>query len=85
MLSELVPPRVQQDASLAFDLSGKGATNDEIIKAVDKSHIGPSVGDTAKIHGDVKGQVAGGYVQEGIWKVYCQRINFQLMAGSRRY
>ncbi|EEW6419286.1 filamentous hemagglutinin, partial [Escherichia coli] len=59
-LSELVPPRVQQDASLAFDLSGKGVTNDEIIKAVDKSHIGPSVGDTAKIHGDVKGQVAGG-------------------------
>ncbi|EFC4788891.1 hypothetical protein MU943_005244, partial [Escherichia coli] len=53
-----MPPRVQQDASLAFDLSGKGVTNDEIIKAVDKSHIGPSVGDTAKIHGDVKGQVA---------------------------
>ena len=64
-LSELVPPRVQQDASLAFDLSGKGVTNDEIIKAVDKSHIGPSVGDTAKIHGDVKGQVAGGYVAGG--------------------
>ncbi|ENT6556518.1 polymorphic toxin type 25 domain-containing protein [Escherichia coli] len=62
-LSELVPPRVQQDASLAFDLSGKGVTNDEIIKAVDKSHIGPSVGDTAKIHGDVKGQVAGGYLE----------------------
>lgn len=37
-LSELVPPRVQQDASLAFDLSGKGVTNDEIIKAVD-NHI----------------------------------------------
>ncbi|HDX5688575.1 TPA: VENN motif pre-toxin domain-containing protein, partial [Escherichia coli] len=28
-LSELVLPRVQQDASLAFDLSGKGVTNDE--------------------------------------------------------
>lgn len=62
-MSELVPPRVQQDASLAFDLSGKGVTNDEIIKAVDKSHIGTSVGDTAKIPGDVKGQVAGGYLE----------------------
>lgn len=80
-----MPPRVQQDASLAFDLSGKGVTNDEIIKAVDKSHIGPSVGDTAKIHGDVKARSLEVMSQEGIWKVYCQRINFQLMAGSRRY
>ncbi|EIQ2076177.1 hemagglutinin repeat-containing protein [Escherichia coli] len=80
-LSELVPPRVQQDASLAFDLSGKGVTNDEIIKAVDKSHIGPSVGDTAKIHGDVKGQVAGGYVAGGYLEGVLSEDKFSINGG----
>ncbi|ENT7055369.1 polymorphic toxin type 25 domain-containing protein [Escherichia coli] len=80
-MSELVPPRVQQDASLAFDLSGKGATNDEIIKAVDKSHIGPSVGDTAKIHGDVKGQVAGGYVAGGYLEGVLSEDKFSINGG----
>ncbi|ELL3262191.1 hypothetical protein G5699_25535 [Escherichia coli] len=80
-LSELVPPRVQQDASLAFDLAGKGATNDEIIKAVDKSHIGPSVGDIAKIHGDVKGQVAGGYVAGGYLEGVLSEDKFSINGG----
>ncbi len=80
-LSELAPPRVQQDASLAFDLSGKGVTNDEIIKAVDKSHIGPSVGDTAKIHGDVKGQVAGGYVAGGYLEGVLSEDKFSINGG----
>ncbi len=80
-LSELVPPRVQQDASLAFDLSGKGVTNDEIIKAVDKSHIGPSVGDTAKVHGDVKGQVAGGYVAGGYLEGVLSEDKFSINGG----
>ncbi|MDD8641958.1 VENN motif pre-toxin domain-containing protein, partial [Escherichia coli] len=80
-LSELVPPRVQQDASLAFDLSGKGVTNDEIIKAVDKSHIGPSVGDTTKIHGDVKGQVAGGYVAGGYLEGVLSEDKFSINGG----
>ncbi|EEX4555381.1 hypothetical protein D1H46_004601, partial [Escherichia coli] len=76
-----MPPRVQQDASLAFDLSGKGVTNDEIIKAVDKSHIGPSVGDAAKIHGDVKGQVAGGYVAGGYLEGVLSEDKFSINGG----
>ncbi|MGE4684857.1 polymorphic toxin type 25 domain-containing protein [Yersinia enterocolitica] len=80
-MSGLVPPRVQQDASLAFDLGGKGVTNDEIIKAVDKSHIGPSVGDTAKIHGDVKGQVAGGYVAGGYLEGVLSEDKFAINGG----
>ncbi|WP_407830032.1 polymorphic toxin type 25 domain-containing protein [Trabulsiella odontotermitis] len=80
-MSEFVPPRVQQDASLAFDLGDKGVTNDEIIKAVDKSHIGPSVGDTAKIHGDIKGQVAGGYVAGGYLEGVLSEDKFAINGG----
>jgi hypothetical protein len=39
-----VPPATQQDASLAFDLGGKGVSPDKINKAITDSHIGPSVG-----------------------------------------
>ncbi len=80
-MSGLVPPRVQQDASLAFDLGGKGVTNDKIIKAVDKSHIGPSVGDSAKIHGDLKGQVAGGYVAGGYLEGVLSEDKFAINGG----
>ncbi|MFK3717960.1 VENN motif pre-toxin domain-containing protein, partial [Escherichia coli] len=41
-LSELVPPRVQQDTSLAIDLGQKGQGHEEINNAIDASHIGPS-------------------------------------------
>ncbi|MEN3753888.1 polymorphic toxin type 25 domain-containing protein [Mangrovibacter sp. SLW1] len=80
-MSGLVPSRVQQDASLAFDLGSKGVTDDEIIKAVDKSHIDPSLGDTAKIHGDVKGQVAGGYVASGYLEGVLSEDKFAINAG----
>lgn len=77
----LVPTATQQDASLAFDLGGKGVTNDKIIKAVEKSHIGPSVGDTAKIHGDVKGQVAAGYLAGGFLEGVLSEEKFAINGG----
>ncbi|EFO1263200.1 hypothetical protein DXV24_08195 [Escherichia albertii] len=63
-LSELVPLRVQQDTSLAFDLSGKGSANDEINNAINVSHIGPSWGTTYKVHPVVQ---AGGDVSIGTY------------------
>lgn len=76
-----MPTRVQQDASLAFDLGGKGVTNDKIIKAVDKAHIDPSVGDSAKIHGDIKGQVAGGYIAGGYLEGVLSEDKFAINSG----
>ncbi|EDT7594944.1 hypothetical protein G3D91_004738 [Salmonella enterica subsp. enterica] len=46
----LVPPRVQQDASLAFDPSQQGKNAEEISDAIDASHMGPSWGTTYKVH-----------------------------------
>ncbi|UUR72569.1 contact-dependent inhibition toxin CdiA [Enterobacter asburiae] len=77
----LVPPATQQDASLAFDLGGKGASPDKINKAIKGSHIGPSVGDTAKIHGDVKGQVAVGYVGGGYLEGVLSEDKFAINGG----
>jgi filamentous hemagglutinin len=77
----LVPPATQQDASLAFDLGGKGASPDKINKAIKDSHIGPSVGDTAKIHGDVKGQVAVGYVGGGYLEGVLSEDKFAINGG----
>lgn len=37
--SGLVPPRVQQDASLAFDPSQQGKSAEEISDAIDASHL----------------------------------------------
>lgn len=48
--SGLVPPRVQQDASLAFDPSQQGKSAEEISDAIDASHLGPSWGTTYKVH-----------------------------------
>lgn len=77
----LVPQRTIEDTSLALELAGKGVNNDKIIKAIDKSHIGPSVGDTAKIHGDVKGQVALGYVKGGYMEGVLSEDKFAINAG----
>ncbi|WP_288449826.1 contact-dependent inhibition toxin CdiA [uncultured Enterobacter sp.] len=77
----LVPPATQQDASLAFDLGGKGVSPDKINKAITDSHIGPSVGDTAKIHGDVKGQVAVGYVGGGYLEGVLSEDKFAINGG----
>lgn len=77
----LVPPATQQDASLAFDLGGKGVSPDKINKAIKDSHIGPSVGDTAKIHGDVKGQVAVGYVGGGYLEGVLSEDKFAINGG----
>ncbi len=77
----LVPTATQQDASLALDLGGKGVTNDKITKAIEKSHIGPSIGDTAKIHGDVKGQIAGGYVAGGYMEGVLSEDKFAINSG----
>lgn len=43
-MSELVPPRVQQDASLAFDPNQQGKSAEEVGDAIDASHMGPSWG-----------------------------------------
>jgi len=77
----LVPQRTIEDAYLALDLAGKGVNNDKIIKAIDKSHIGPSVGDTAKIHGDVKGQVAEGNVIGGYMEGVLSEDKFAINTG----
>ncbi|HDT4051013.1 TPA: VENN motif pre-toxin domain-containing protein [Enterobacter bugandensis] len=77
----LVPPATQQDASLAFDLGGKGVSPDKINKAIKDSHIGPSVGDTAKTHGDVKGQVAVGYVGGGYLEGVLSEDKFAINGG----
>lgn len=78
---ELVPPATQQDASLAFDLGGKGVPYEKIGKAVKESHVGPSVGDTAKIHGDVKGQVAAGYYGGGYLEGVLSEDKFAINGG----
>ncbi|HAF2130468.1 TPA: hypothetical protein G9F27_004763 [Salmonella enterica] len=39
-LSGLVPPRVQQDASLAFDPNQQGKSAEEISDTIDASHLG---------------------------------------------
>jgi len=59
-MSGLVPPRVQQDASLAFDPSHQGKSAEEISDAIDASHLGPSWGTEYKVKPYVKGEVAGG-------------------------
>lgn len=40
-MSGLVPPRVQQDPSLAFDPSQQGKSEEEINDAIDALHLGP--------------------------------------------
>ena len=40
-MSGLVPLRVQQDASLAFDPSQQGKSAEEINDAIDALHLGP--------------------------------------------
>lgn len=59
-MSGLVPPRVQQDASLAFDPSQEGKSTEEISDAIEASHLGPSWGTEYKVKPYVKGEVAGG-------------------------
>ena len=56
----LVPPRVQQDASLAFDPSQQGKGAEEIGNAVDASHTGPSWGTEYKVKPNGKVEVSGG-------------------------
>ncbi|HAM3643169.1 TPA: hypothetical protein IBK98_005002 [Escherichia coli] len=58
-MSGLVPLRVQQDASLAFDPSQQGKSAEEISYAIGASHMGPSWGTTYKVHPIVQ---AGGDV-----------------------
>ncbi len=55
-MSGLVPPRVQQDASLAFDPSQRGKNTEEISDAIDASHLGPSWGTEYKVKPYVKGE-----------------------------
>ncbi|UJD92832.1 hypothetical protein FS593_00290 [Lelliottia amnigena] len=59
-MSELVPPRVQQDASLAFDPSQQGKSAEEINDAIDALHLGPSWGTEYKVKPYIKGEVAAG-------------------------
>ncbi|TNT71736.1 hypothetical protein FIB87_25145 [Escherichia coli] len=59
-LSELVPPRVQQDTSLAIDLGQKGQGYGEINNAIDASHLGPSWGTEYKVKTNGKIEVSGG-------------------------
>ncbi|WP_414826394.1 polymorphic toxin type 25 domain-containing protein [Yersinia rohdei] len=59
-MSGLVPPRVQQDASLAFDPNQQGKSAEQINEAIDASHLGPSWGTEYKVKPYVKGEVAGG-------------------------
>ncbi|WP_333501111.1 polymorphic toxin type 25 domain-containing protein, partial [Kluyvera genomosp. 2] len=61
-MSGLVPPRVQQDASLAFDPSQQGKSAEEVIDAIEASHMGPSWGTTYKVHPTAQ---AGGDVSIG--------------------
>ncbi|HGF2548941.1 TPA: polymorphic toxin type 25 domain-containing protein, partial [Escherichia coli] len=59
-MSELVPPRVQQDTSLAIDLGQKGQGYGEINNAIDASHLGPSWGTEYKVKTNGKIEVSGG-------------------------
>ncbi|ECG1392667.1 TPA_asm: hypothetical protein GNB58_005408, partial [Salmonella enterica subsp. houtenae serovar 45:g,z51:-] len=55
----LVPTRVQQDATLAFDPSQQGKSSDEISEAINNSHIGPSVGEEWKVSTNAKAGASG--------------------------
>ncbi|WP_054883190.1 polymorphic toxin type 25 domain-containing protein [Yersinia rohdei] len=59
-MSGLVPPRVQQDASLAFDPNQQGKSAEEISEAIDASHLGPSWGTEYKVKPNGKVEVSGG-------------------------
>jgi len=61
-MSGLVPPRIQQDASLAFDPSQQGKGTEEIGNAIEVSHMGPSWGTEGKVHptGQVSGDLSAG-------------------------
>jgi filamentous hemagglutinin len=61
-MSELVPPRIQQDASLVFDPSQQGKSAEEISDAIDASHLGPSWGTEYKVKLNGKIEVSGGIV-----------------------
>jgi filamentous hemagglutinin len=56
----LVPPRVQQDASLALDQAQNGKNAEEISNAIDASHMGPSWGVEYKVKPNGKIEVSGG-------------------------
>ncbi|AJJ09540.1 shlA/HecA/FhaA exofamily protein [Yersinia rohdei] len=55
-----VPPRVQQDASLAFDPSQQGKSAEQINEVIDASHLGPSWGTEYKVKPNGKVEVSGG-------------------------
>ncbi|MDN0117974.1 hemagglutinin repeat-containing protein [Yersinia frederiksenii] len=57
---DLIPPAVQQDASLALDLSLKGKSPEEISDAIDAAHQGPSGGATYKVHPTAQADMSGG-------------------------
>ena len=59
-MSGLVPPRVQQGASLAFDSSQQGKSTEEISDAIDASHLGPSWGTEYKVKPNGKAEISGG-------------------------
>ncbi|MNZ69211.1 hypothetical protein D3C78_875030 [compost metagenome] len=64
-MSGLLPPRVQQDASLAFGPNQQGKSAEEVGDAIDASHIGPSWGTEYKVHPTVQASVNGGLLVKG--------------------
>ncbi|EPA3940448.1 polymorphic toxin type 25 domain-containing protein [Escherichia coli] len=58
-----MPPRVQQDTSLAIDLGQKGQGHEEINNAIDASHIGPSWGTEYKVKTNGNAEIANGTYQ----------------------
>ncbi|KFB96932.1 hemolysin, partial [Trabulsiella guamensis ATCC 49490] len=69
----LIPPRVEQDASLAFDLGMKGQKTEEIGNAIDASHMGPSWGTTAKVH--PTGQISGDFAIGTVGHTYSASVD----------
>lgn len=63
----LVPPRVQQDTSLAIVLGQQGKSAETIDDAIDASHLGPAWGTTYKVHPVVQ---AGGDASIGYGRTY---------------
>ncbi len=72
---------ISSDASLSFDLQGKGKTIEEINKAIKYSHQGPSWGVTYKVKPHVKGEVTAGIGPAGFAEAALDPNKFAINGG----
>ncbi|WP_350307649.1 polymorphic toxin type 25 domain-containing protein, partial [Photorhabdus viridis] len=72
---------ISSDASLSFDLQGKGKTVEEINEAIKYSHQGPSWGVTYKVKPHVKGEVTAGIGPAGFAEAALDPNKFAINGG----